>query len=260
MSKQDRTYTRTAADLERKYNLGQLAQGVSENSSVNNSQNNSDQVSKVVQELSEFKANVNVKFQSVETSLKKTRSDLTSHADDTDVHITETEKNNLNTALKHSEISTGNPHNVTKTDVGLGNVDNTADASKPVSTAQQTAIDNALANANAYTDEKIAEVNVSGSGVGLKYEEEEESLSLVGASIVPDGSGDNTNELQSEIDLVSALANANKAAHEANASAINTIRTEVDGLSGRITTIEDWKGEITEATSSDINGLFEIGE
>ena len=157
-------------------------------------------------------------------------------------------------------MSSGNPHNVTKIDVGLGNVDNTADASKPVSTAQQDAIDNALANANAYTDEKIAEVNVSGSGVGLKYEEEEESLSLVGASVVPDDSGDNTNELQSEIDLVSALANANKAAHEANASEIKTIQTEVDGLSGRITTIEDWKGELTEATSSDINGLFEIGE
>lgn len=37
--------------------------------------------------------------------------------------------------------NTTNPHNVTKAQVGLGNVDNTADASKPVSTAQQTALD-----------------------------------------------------------------------------------------------------------------------
>lgn len=36
-----------------------------------------------------------------------------------------------------------NPHGVTKAQVGLGNVDNTADADKPVSTAQQLAIGNA---------------------------------------------------------------------------------------------------------------------
>ena len=36
---------------------------------------------------------------------------------------------------------TNNPHTVTATQVGLGNVDNTADADKPVSTAAQTALD-----------------------------------------------------------------------------------------------------------------------
>ena len=36
--------------------------------------------------------------------------------------------------------NTSNPHNVTKTQVGLGNVDNTSDADKPVSTATQTAL------------------------------------------------------------------------------------------------------------------------
>lgn len=36
--------------------------------------------------------------------------------------------------------NTSNPHSVTKTQVGLGNVDNTSDANKPVSTAQQTAL------------------------------------------------------------------------------------------------------------------------
>lgn len=35
-----------------------------------------------------------------------------------------------------------NPHSVTKTQVGLGNCDNTSDLDKPVSTAQQTALDN----------------------------------------------------------------------------------------------------------------------
>ena len=43
-------------------------------------------------------------------------------------------------AYDHSLLTTGNPHNVTKSEVGLGNVDNTSDANKPVSTAQQAAL------------------------------------------------------------------------------------------------------------------------
>lgn len=38
--------------------------------------------------------------------------------------------------------STSNPHSVTKAQVGLGNVDNTSDANKPISTAVQAALDN----------------------------------------------------------------------------------------------------------------------
>lgn len=48
-------------------------------------------------------------------------------------------------AYDHSLVTSGNPHNVTKANVGLGNVDNTSDANKPVSTATQTAL-NAKAN------------------------------------------------------------------------------------------------------------------
>jgi hypothetical protein len=47
------------------------------------------------------------------------------------------------TALTNSAnhiASTSNPHSVTKTQVGLGNVDNTSDTNKPVSTATQTAL------------------------------------------------------------------------------------------------------------------------
>jgi hypothetical protein len=50
------------------------------------------------------------------------------------------------TITRDSELSahsgsTSNPHSVTKTQVGLGNVDNTSDANKPVSSATQTALD-----------------------------------------------------------------------------------------------------------------------
>ena len=43
-------------------------------------------------------------------------------------------------------------------DTKISNVDNTSDIDKPVSTAQQSAIDSAYANSNAYTDQKIADL------------------------------------------------------------------------------------------------------
>lgn len=51
-----------------------------------------------------------------------------------------------------------NPHRVTKAQVGLGNVDNTADANKPVSIAQQTALDGLYEQLTAYTRQKIADL------------------------------------------------------------------------------------------------------
>lgn len=52
---------------------------------------------------------------------------------------------------------TGNVE-ITKENLGLGDVENTADKDKPVSTAQQKAIDDAYANSNKYTDQKIADL------------------------------------------------------------------------------------------------------
>ncbi len=54
--------------------------------------------------------------------------------------------------------STSNPHSVTAAQVGLSNVDNTNDANKPVSTAQQTALD-LKADATALTTETNARID-----------------------------------------------------------------------------------------------------
>ena len=54
-------------------------------------------------------------------------------------------------AYDHSNVKTGNPHNVTAAQVGLGNVNNTADASKPVSNATQSALDTKLDRILKYT-------------------------------------------------------------------------------------------------------------
>jgi len=55
-------------------------------------------------------------------------------------HTTEYEPKNANIQT-HVTTVTGNPHGTVKNDIGLGNVDNTADVDKPVSTATQTALD-----------------------------------------------------------------------------------------------------------------------
>lgn len=46
--------------------------------------------------------------------------------------------------------NTSNPHNVTKAQVGLGNVDNTSDLNKPISTLQQKCLDKSLYNLGAF--------------------------------------------------------------------------------------------------------------
>lgn len=65
------------------------------------------------------------------------------HLADADPHpqyLTPAEGNAAYTPLAHAS-NTSNPHSVTKAQVGLGSVDNTSDANKPVSTAQQAALD-----------------------------------------------------------------------------------------------------------------------
>jgi hypothetical protein len=46
-----------------------------------------------------------------------------------------------NANIQSHIASTANPHSVTKSQIGLGSVDNTSDVNKPVSTAQQSALD-----------------------------------------------------------------------------------------------------------------------
>ena len=54
--------------------------------------------------------------------------------------LSPTSKETLTNSIRHI-ADKGNPHGVTKAQIGLGNVDNTADLAKPISTAMQTALD-----------------------------------------------------------------------------------------------------------------------
>jgi len=59
--------------------------------------------------------------------------------DNIEVALTEQEKLRYQTGYEHT-LETDNPHNVTKAQVGLSNVDNTSDASKPLSIATINAL------------------------------------------------------------------------------------------------------------------------
>lgn len=76
----------------------------------------------------------------------------------------------------HSQIdthiaNTSNPHSVDASDVSLGNVDNTSDLSKPISTLTQTALDGKASNSHThgtsdvtsgtFTDARISESSVT---------------------------------------------------------------------------------------------------
>ena len=81
--------------------------------------------------------------------------------EDTDIkqqEALEAAKELLKAAIDAHIADKNNPHNATKEQVGLGNADNTADIDKPVSTAQQAALDDLYQQLTAYTQAKIAEL------------------------------------------------------------------------------------------------------
>jgi hypothetical protein len=95
---------------------------------------------------------------------------------------------------------TGTVSGVTKTHVGLGNVDNTSDADKPVSTATQTALDAKLASATAAsTYETITNVSLKAPL---------ESPALTGTPTAPTATaGTNTTQVATTAFVSTAVSN-----------------------------------------------------
>lgn len=77
-------------------------------------------------------------------AINSLRTELKTYIDEA-VGNTDTNLTALETKVNQHIANKSNPHTVTKDQVGLGNVNNTSDADKPVSTAQATAIANAKA-------------------------------------------------------------------------------------------------------------------
>ena len=69
--------------------------------------------------------------------------------------------------LNEHVANTENPHNVTKAQVGLANVDNTSDMDKPISTATQEALDKITSDVESHTTNKSNPHEVTKAQVGL---------------------------------------------------------------------------------------------
>ena len=135
---------------------------------------------------------------------------LSAHISDPDAHlnyVTLTEANALVAA--HSTL-TNNPHAVTKAQVGLGNVDNTSDLNKPVSTATQTAL-------NSKEDTVTA-------GTTAQYYRGDKTFQTLDKTAVGLGNVDNTSDINKPVSTAQATAIST-----AQSTAVSTANSYTDG-------------------------------
>ena len=156
-SDQNNTYTKSETDdlLDKKLDIDTAEQTYETITNVNNHKNDINNPHKVTKTQVGL-SNVDNTSDTDKPISKATQEALDLKADKSDTY-TKTESNNLldkkldiDTAEQTYETITdannhkndnNNPHRVTKAQIGLGNVDNTSDADKPISTATQEALD-----------------------------------------------------------------------------------------------------------------------
>ncbi len=139
-----------------------------------------------------------------------------------------------NTDLSDHTGDTNNPHGVTKAQVGLGAVDNTADAAKPVSAAQQAAIDahaNSTSNPHGVTKSDVGLANAENTSDANKPVSTAQQAAI-------DAHANLTNNphgvTQSQVGLgnVNNTSDANKPVSTAQQAAIDAHANRVDNPHG----------------------------
>lgn len=73
------------------------------------------------------------------------------------------------TAYNHSQITSGNPHKVTKSDVGLGSVDNTSDANKSVKYAKSATANNPIKTTGTGAAYAAIVDGITALAIGVKF-------------------------------------------------------------------------------------------
>ena len=154
-----------------------------------------------------------------------------------------------------------NPHKTTKSQIQLGNVDNTSDVDKPVSTAQQKAIDGAYANSNKYTDQKIAYL-INGAPETMDTLKEvadaiEKNKSVVEALDKSIGTKANQNELDTHTgnDTIHITSDERTKWNDANNKKhTHSNKSVLDGITSEL--VQKW----TETSSSSVTGIKGVNE
>lgn len=88
MSKQDKTYSRTPEDIERKYNLGRMSKG---GSGADN-----ERISQIIKELSEYKTKINSLIEELNALAETNKNTIENHVNDVNIHVSQEEKGNWN--------------------------------------------------------------------------------------------------------------------------------------------------------------------
>jgi hypothetical protein len=170
-----------------------------------------------------------------QTALNATNAAVTAVAGDLDLHLADTD----------------NPHAVSATDVGLGNVDNTADADKPVSDATQAAINAATAGTGTVAADLAAHV----ANTSNPHAVDKADVGL--------GAADNTADLakpvstaqQTAINAAAAIgtgAQADIDGHQLNVSNPHSVTKAQVGL-GAVDNTADAAKPISAATQTALN-------
>ena len=133
------------------------------------------------------------------------------------VHPTDTTRASVE-ALEAHTTNTSNPHNVTKTQIGLGNVDNTSDLNKPISTATQSALNNKVDK-------------VEGKGLSTEDYTTTEKEKLAGLS--------NYNDTEVKADITKLQSNVGTLQSDVSTAKenISTLQEDVTGVEGNVSTL-----------------------
>ena len=139
------------------------------------------------------------------------------------VHPTDTTRASVE-ALEAHTTNTSNPHNVTKTQIGLGNVNNTSDLNKPISTATQNAL-----------DDKVDKVEGKGLSTNDYTTTEKEKL----ASLT------NYNDTEIKSDITELQGNVGTLQSD-----VNTAKENISTLQSDVTGVEESVGTLTQSVST----------
>lgn len=151
------------------------------------------------------------------------------------------EQSSVNGNIKIDEVETTvythptgtNPHKTTKSDVGLGNVDNISDLNKPISTATQKALDGKSSTSHTHTNyvEKVI-------GKSLIDDTKIAKIDELSEITIPTKTSQLTNDskfvLQTEI---ADFQNSTQVTDTVNAL-ISEMKTEIASLKERVTALE----------------------
>jgi hypothetical protein len=170
-----------------------------------------------------------------------------------------------------SPTFTGTVNGITKSMVGLGNVDNTSDTSKPISSATQTALDNKAALSHTHTSSNITDFNSSVSGLVSNYALLN-SPTLTGTPLSPTAAVDtNTTQIastafvlgqaSSSTPLIDGTATIGTSTRYARADHIHPTDTTRAALTGATFTgsISSPSGNFTQSLQVNSTGVSLVG-